>query len=110
MNLEDIKKYDDYFWLRYLSEHTIFDTDNIKAQKDWLIAEVDRLQQDRWRIKEERDSWERVAFKVGQEKQQLQQENERYKKALMDISGYNGRYPEGHDCGEIAKKALEAGN
>lgn len=53
--LEEIKKYDDYFWLRYLSEHTVFDTENIKAQKDWLIAEVEKLQQENERYKEALD-------------------------------------------------------
>ncbi|MGO4699487.1 hypothetical protein AB4Z50_35220 [Paenibacillus sp. 2TAB26] len=41
--LTEIKQYDDYFWLRYLQENTIFDTDNIKAQKDWLIASLERF-------------------------------------------------------------------
>lgn len=36
-SLEEIKGYDDSYWLRYLAENTIFDTENIKAQKDWLI-------------------------------------------------------------------------
>ncbi|WP_422661632.1 hypothetical protein ACK8P5_26280 (plasmid) [Paenibacillus sp. EC2-1] len=40
-DLETIKRYDDSFWLRYLAENTVFDTDNIKAQKDWLIEQVE---------------------------------------------------------------------
>lgn len=39
-SLEEIKKYDDSYWLRYLAENTIFDTENIKAQKDWLINQL----------------------------------------------------------------------
>jgi hypothetical protein len=38
--LEEIKRYDDSYWLRYLAENTIFDTENIKAQKDWLINQL----------------------------------------------------------------------
>jgi fructose/tagatose bisphosphate aldolase len=40
-NLEEIKSYDDSYWLRYLAENTIFDTENIKAQKDWLIKQLE---------------------------------------------------------------------
>ncbi|WP_010500630.1 hypothetical protein [Paenibacillus elgii] len=42
--LEDIKSYDDSYWLRYLSENTIFDTENIRQQKAWLIKTVEQLQ------------------------------------------------------------------
>lgn len=40
-SLEEIKNYDDSYWLRYLAENTIFDTENIKAQKDWLINQLE---------------------------------------------------------------------
>jgi hypothetical protein len=40
-NIEEIKSYDDSYWLRYLAENTIFDTENIKAQKDWLIKQLE---------------------------------------------------------------------
>jgi hypothetical protein len=40
-NLEEIKSYNDSYWLRYLAENTIFDTENIKAQKDWLIKQLE---------------------------------------------------------------------
>jgi CRISPR/Cas system CSM-associated protein Csm2 small subunit len=39
--LEEIKRYDDSYWLRYLAENTIFDTENIKAQKKWLIKQLE---------------------------------------------------------------------
>jgi hypothetical protein len=39
--LEEIKSYNDSYWLRYLAENTIFDTENIKAQKEWLIKQLE---------------------------------------------------------------------
>lgn len=44
MDLETIKRYDDSWWLSYLKQHTVFDTENIKAQKDWLIKQAETLQ------------------------------------------------------------------
>jgi hypothetical protein len=38
---EEIKSYDDYWWLEYLREKSIFDVDNIKAHKDYLIKTLD---------------------------------------------------------------------
>ncbi|BBI32470.1 hypothetical protein [Cohnella abietis] len=48
--LAEIKSYDDSWWLRYLEEKTIFDADNIKAHKQWLIEEVDRLLEENKRL------------------------------------------------------------
>lgn len=50
MDLQTIKRYDDSWWLSYLKQHTVFDTDHIKAQKDWLIKQAETLQiiADRW--------------------------------------------------------------
>lgn len=44
MDLETIKRYDDSWWLRYLKDNTVFDADEIKAQKDWLISRVEELE------------------------------------------------------------------
>lgn len=44
MDLETIKRYDDSWWLRYLKDNTVFDADEIKAQKDWLINRVEELE------------------------------------------------------------------
>lgn len=46
MNLDEIKQYDDSWWQRYLRDRTIFDVDNIKAQKDWLMRTVEEQQND----------------------------------------------------------------
>jgi hypothetical protein len=43
----ELKTYDDYWWLQYLREKTIFDVDNIKAQKDYLIQSVEELRQEK---------------------------------------------------------------
>ncbi|MYX21971.1 hypothetical protein GTY77_18175 [Streptomyces sp. SID8380] len=40
-SLEEIKSYDDSYWLRYLAENTIFDTENIRGQKEWLIKQLE---------------------------------------------------------------------
>lgn len=48
--LEEIKSYDDSYWLRYLAENTIFDTENIKAQKDWLINQLTAAKEEIARI------------------------------------------------------------
>lgn len=44
LNLEEIKRFDDTMWLHVLKTKTVFDADQIKAHKDWLIDEVERLQ------------------------------------------------------------------
>jgi hypothetical protein len=44
MDLETIKKYDDSVWLYILKQKTVFDTDLIKAQKDWLIEKIEKQQ------------------------------------------------------------------
>ncbi len=41
MDLEEVKRYDDSIWLHILKERTVFDTDKIKAQKDWLIKALE---------------------------------------------------------------------
>ncbi|BBI32026.1 hypothetical protein [Cohnella abietis] len=41
--LAEIKSYDDSWWLRYLEEKTVFDAENIKSQKVWLIEELESL-------------------------------------------------------------------
>ncbi|AYB47146.1 hypothetical protein [Paenibacillus lautus] len=50
LTLEEIKSYDDSYWLRYLAENTIFDTENIKAQKDWLINQLTAAKEEIARI------------------------------------------------------------
>ena len=45
MDLEEIKSYDDSFWLNILKQRTVFDTDNIKAQKEWLIEQAEKAEQ-----------------------------------------------------------------
>lgn len=45
MDLEEIKRYDDSVWLHILKETTVFDTVNIKAQKDWLIKSVESYEE-----------------------------------------------------------------
>lgn len=44
MDLETIKKYDDSVWLYILKQKTVFDTDLIKAQKDWLIEQAEKVE------------------------------------------------------------------
>ena len=44
MDLEEIKRYDDSFWLHILKRRTVFDTDNIKAQKEWLIEQAEKAE------------------------------------------------------------------
>lgn len=44
MDLETIKRYDDSWWLEYLKQKTVFDTENIKAQKNWLIEQAEKAQ------------------------------------------------------------------
>ena len=44
MNLETIKQFDDSWWLMHLRDKTVFDTDKIKAQKDWLIKSLEAHQ------------------------------------------------------------------
>ncbi|MNO55017.1 hypothetical protein D3C76_455000 [compost metagenome] len=41
LSLEEIKSYDDSYWLHYLKENTIFDTENIRTHKEWLINQVE---------------------------------------------------------------------
>ncbi|MBR2246301.1 MAG: hypothetical protein IJ880_04635 [Bacilli bacterium] len=50
MDLEEIKRYDDSMWLHILKKRTVFDTENIKAQKDWLIKQAEKLKaiEDLW--------------------------------------------------------------
>jgi hypothetical protein len=52
MNLEEIKRYDDSIWLRILKQRTVFDTDNIKAQKDWLIQRAEQAERYEKALKE----------------------------------------------------------
>jgi hypothetical protein len=52
MNLEEIKRYDDSIWLRILKQRTVFDTDNIKAQKDWLIQRAEKAERYEKALKE----------------------------------------------------------
>ena len=44
MDLKTIKEYDDSWWLEYLKRNTIFDTKNIKSQKDWLLARAEQAE------------------------------------------------------------------
>lgn len=37
LDLEKVKRYDDSWWLHYLKENTVFDTEQIKAHKDYLM-------------------------------------------------------------------------
>jgi hypothetical protein len=41
VDLQEIKRYDDSIWLYILKQRTVFDTGNIKAQKDWLIKALE---------------------------------------------------------------------
>jgi hypothetical protein len=107
MNLEEIKKYDDYFWLRYLKENTVFDTDNIKAQKDWLMQRLERYEEELEEVKQKNKQLQegfndqkeianhfhmmsnkylskKEEFKAKNE--QLTQENEHLRNALEDIA------------------------
>jgi esterase/lipase superfamily enzyme len=45
VDLETIKRYDDSWWLEYLRRNTVFDADNIKAQKDWLVKQAEKAKQ-----------------------------------------------------------------
>lgn len=44
-DLEKVKSYDDSWWLKYLEAYSVFDTEGIKAQKDWLIERVQELEE-----------------------------------------------------------------
>jgi hypothetical protein len=52
MNLEEIKRYDDSVWLHILKQRTVFDTDNIKAQKEWLIQRAEQAERYEKALKE----------------------------------------------------------
>ncbi len=43
LNLEIIKSYNNRYWLSFLKENSVFDADNIETQFNWLINEVERL-------------------------------------------------------------------
>ncbi|MFS0783585.1 hypothetical protein [Bacillus sp. 1P06AnD] len=44
MDLNTIKKKDDSVWLYILKNKTVFDTELIKAEKDWLIKQAEKLE------------------------------------------------------------------
>jgi|SRR5579875_664969 len=46
LDLETVKSYDDNWWLSFLRERSIFDVDNIKRHKDWLIKTVEEQQKE----------------------------------------------------------------
>lgn len=45
LDLETVKQYDDSWWLAYLKENTVFDTEQIKAHIDFLIEQAERVQE-----------------------------------------------------------------
>lgn len=62
MDLKTIKQYDDSWWLAFLRERSIFDVDNIKAQKEWLLEQAEKVERYEKVLKEIADCNEDTPF------------------------------------------------
>lgn len=128
LDLEKVKRYDDSWWLHYLKENTVFDAEGIKAHKDWLIEQAER-------VTELENDIEVMSMAAGDSENELvnsrlvnklltaeragfKAENERLREALEfyadeakyekieNCDGETEIYIE-RDCGERARKELE---
>ena len=105
-DLEKIKSYDDSWWLRYLEAYSVFDTEGIKAQKDWLIERVQELEDEVALVNDLMNDVRRSGYRAVEK-------NERLKEALKFYANQKN-YTQGFlkqavllDGGRAASKALE---